>query len=304
MTKTVSLFRRQLVLGAPLALIALSVTAGCGSRTESRERLANLEKTAGGRLGVCFLDSGAREVHGHRLDERFALCSTFKLPLVALILREVDAGRLDRDEFIPFTEQDMVPWAPVTETKLAAGGMTLLELAEAAQLISDNVAANLLLEQVGGPQGFTSALRKLGDETTRLDRMEPELNFVPPGDIRDTTTPRAMAESVARLVLGDELASDSQTLLERWMRETKTGRKRLRAGLPDQWAVGTKSGTGFGDGTLNRYNDVAVVWPEGEQAFVIAAYYEADGAYEQVRDEDQAVLAEVGRIAKDWIAPD
>ena len=173
--------------------------------------------------------------------------------------------------------------------------MTLEGLAEATQTTSDNPAANLLLRLIDGPQGFTERLRAVGDNVTRLDRYELALNFVPDGEIRDTTTPCAMAATVNRLLFGPVLSATSRERLQRWMRETRTGAKRIRAGVPDGWGVGNKTGTGIADGMANKYNDVAVVWPPDAAPAIVAAYYEADGQYDEIRAVDEAVLAEVGR---------
>ncbi len=263
--------------------------------------LAELERRNGGRLGVYLLDTDSGRELGYRPDERFALCSTFKLPLAAAVLREADAGRLALDERIAFGKDDMVPYAPVTEKHLEEGGMTVAALAEATQTTSDNVAANLLMRRLGGPAEVTLMFREMGDAVTRIDRWEPQMNLVPPGEERDTTTPRAIAGLLAR-IFGDELLTTaSRERLREWMIATATGKRRIRAGLPHDWTVGDKTGTGIAPAMANKYNDVAVIWPPDRAPLVIAAYFEANGHYQSMRAEDEAVLAEVGRIAAEWI---
>src|SRR5690606_19758203 len=142
--------------------------------------------------------------------------------------------------------------------------------------------------------GFTRYLRGMGDTVTRLDRVEPAMNLVLPGEDHDTTTPRAMAGTTARLLNGALLGEDARATLKQWLVETRTGLHRLRAGLPAEWEVGDKTGTGIAPGMPNRHNDVAVVWRDGKPALVVAAYYEAGGTYPQMRAEDDAVLAAVG----------
>ena len=266
--------------------------------------LTEVEVASGGRLGVYLLDTGSGRSSGIRVDERFGMCSTFKLLLAAAILREADAGRIDLDRFVEYGKADLVPHAPVTEVNLDKGGMTVAALAEATQLTSDNVAANLLLGLLGGPQGFTAILRAMGDTVTRIDRLEPTMNLVPAGEVRDTTTPRAMAESVARIMTGEWLSAASRARLEQWTVATATGRKRIRAGLPADWRAGDKTGTGIAPGMANKHNDVAIVWPPDRAPVVIAAYFEAGGHFRSMRPEDDAVLAEVGRIAAQWIRRD
>jgi beta-lactamase class A len=266
----------------------------------NKRALVAVEQQSGGRLGVCAIDTASGRTLSHRGDERFAMCSTFKLPLAAAILQRADQGKLALDATVPYGKGDMVPYAPVTEKNLDKGGMTVRELAEAAQKTSDNVAANLLLKQIGGPPGFTQFFRDLGDEVTRLDRYEPEMNAGGvDGDERDTTTPAAMAETVHKLLLTDVLKTESRELLRSWMIDTKTGMKRLRAGFPAAWRAGDKTGTAL-DGKLGKYNDVAVAWPEGRAPLVVAAYLNVPQTSDAIEDRHQAVLAEVGRIAAAW----
>jgi beta-lactamase class A len=270
------------------------------ARKAPTEELMALEAKAQGRLGVGILDTATGELVGHRPDERFAMCSTFKLPLAAEVLRDVDAGRRKLDQFIAFSKDDMVSHAPVTGANLAAGGMTIGELAKATQITSDNPAANLILRELGGPAAVTQRFRLAGDPVTRIDRYESMMNFVVGDDPRDTTSPAAMAGLIARYLTTEYLSKASKDLLIDWMVETRTGAKRLRAGFPPEWKAGDKTGTGMADGMLDKYNDVAIFWPPARAPIIVAAYYETAIAYGDIRDEFQAVLAEVGRIASRW----
>lgn len=287
-----------------LALPGLTACAASLPKAPARkaptEELMALEARSQGRLGVGILDTATGELVGHRPDERFAMCSTFKLPLAAEVLRDVDAGKRKLDQFIPYSKGDMVSHAPVTGANLAAGGMTIGELAKATQITSDNPAANLILRELGGPEAVTQRFRLAGDPVTRIDRYEPIMNFVVGDDPRDTTSPAAMAGLIARYLTTEYLSKASKELLIGWMVETRTGAKRLRAGFPPEWKAGDKTGTGMADGMLDKYNDVAIFWPPGRAPIIVAAYYETAIAYGDIRDEFQAVLAEVGRIASRW----
>jgi beta-lactamase class A len=249
---------------------------------------AKLEAASGGRLGVAVLDmhTGARS--GHRADERFAMASTFKFLAAAHVLARVDREQERLDRRITFTEKDLVPYSPVTKKHVGATGMTVAELCDATMTLSDNTAANLLLASFGGPAGFTAYVRSLGDDVSRLDRIEPELNEAAPGDPRDTTTPAAMLENVRKLVLGDALSRSSREQLIAWFVANKTGDKRLRAGLPKTWRVGDKTGSG-----TNGANDIAVAWPPGRAPILLSVYLTESRVSD---DERNAVLAAVARI--------
>lgn len=290
--------RSVLAIGAATLLAPPSLA---GEPFTPADALARLEDRVGGRLGVCVLDTATGRKLVRRGSERFAMCSTFKLPLAAAILREADGGKLSLDTFVPYTKADMVMHAPVTEANLAKGGMTVGALAEAAQKQSDNPAANLLLKQLGGPAGFTQFFRDLGDTVTRVDRYEPAMNRVVPGDERDTTTPEAMAATIETILLTDRvLTQRSRDLLIQWMVDTKTGLKRLRAGFPTDWRAGDKTGTGYDD-IAGKVNDIAIAWPPGKAPLIATAYYNTAGPADDVSDEHQAVLAEAGRIAAQWM---
>jgi beta-lactamase class A len=274
-------------------------------------RLASIESAAGGKLGAFVWDAQTQRAFGHRMDTRFGMCSTFKLPLAALILRESDAGRLSLDTVVPITKADVVPHAPVAGKFIDQGGLTIRTLAEAAQITSDNIASNLLLKLLGGPAGFTRALRSLGDETTRLDRIEPHMNLVPPGEERDTTTPRAMAMLTATLLTSDALSPTSRSVLIDWMVATKTGVNRIRAGVPAGWRVGDKTGTAMAPEMPDKINDVAALWPPSRVSaphagyaapIIVAVFYEAPGQFGRIRAEDEAVHARVGALAAEWAA--
>lgn len=260
--------------------------------------LKAVESTAGGRLGFAMLDTGTRKLLGHREEERFGMCSTFKLPLAALVLQAADRRELDLSTPVPITKADIVSHAPVTKAHVGKS-LSIRDLAEAAQLTSDNTAANLLMKRLGGPEGVTKRLRALGDDKTRLDRWEPAMNLVIGDDPRDTTTPQAMVKTVEKLALGDVLRPASRELLVTWMVNTRTGMGRLRAGVPTGWKVGDKTGTGMHRDMPNRINDVAVIWPPNKAPLVVAAFYEAPGHYPTTRPQDAAVLKEAMMVVLD-----
>jgi beta-lactamase class A len=296
--------RRQLGLLAGALALGTRTASGAPAalpRAAVQQALQALERRAGGRLGVAVHATASGPAWGHRSDERFALCSTFKLPLAGAVLQAVAQGRLAGDRWMPYTAAQLLPHSPITGENAARGGMTVLALAEATQTTSDNLAANLLLQLLGGPAGLTAWLREGGDAHTRIDRVEPEMNRVLPGEVRDTTTPAAMAGTAWQLALGERLPAASRERLVGWMVATETGQRRLRAGLPKAWRAGDKTGTGSGEGMPDKYNDVAVIWPPGRAPLTVAAYYDSRHVNSpRMRAEDEAVLAEVGRLVARW----
>ncbi len=163
--------------------------------------------------------------------------------------------------------------------------MTLGEVAHAALTVSDNTAANLVFDALGGPSELDAALTDLGDDTTVVSRTEPDLNEATPGDDRDTTTPRAFAGDLREYLLGDTLTTAEREQLEAWMTATETGDTLVRADLPPDWVVGDKSGSG-GHGTRN---DLAIVRPPGRAPIIISVMSSRD---ERSAERDDRLIAE------------
>lgn len=284
---------------APLPLRAAAPLRSGSLQAE----LAALEARSGGRLGVAVLDTASGASAGHRADTRFGLCSSFKLLLAAATIERVEAGAWPAARRIAYTEADLLSNSPVLRARLAEGGLTALQMAQATQETSDNAAANLLLRELfGGPAGLTAWLRRQGDTVTRIDRTEPEMNVVPLGEERDTSTPAAMAATAARMLTGPALSPAGREQLIGWMVATQTGTRRLRAGLPAGWKAGNRTGTGIHPQMPDRYNDVAIVWPGAERApWLLVGFFESrHRGSERMRPEDEAVLAEVGQLVGRW----
>ncbi len=253
--------------------------------------LAAIEARSGGRLGVALIDGDGRLHPGYRSAERFAMCSTFKLPLAAMVLDRVSSGAMTLDQPLNVTKADMVAYSPYVEAQLAMvppAPVTVGAAAGAAVSLSDNTAANLLLDQMGGPDGFTAWLRSKGDMVTRLDRREPALNENLPGDPRDTTSPLAIARTTRVLVTGDGLAAAQQKTLFGWMKATSTGLQRIRGGLPPTWVAGDKTGS-----CGNAFNDIAVFTTDARRTYTLAIYLDRPAVK---GEQANAIIADATRI--------
>jgi len=254
-----------------------------GGDTRSRcsqdfaRQIDKVEADVGGRIGVYAVDTGSADGPcevGYRENERFAMCSTFKWVLAAAVLQRVDRGESRLGDRVGFGLDDLLEYAPFAKEHVAEGSATVVDLARAAVVVSDNTAANLLLAGVGGPKGLTAFVRAQGDVDTRLDRVEPFLNENAVGDVRDTTTPRAMVRLMRRVLLGGVLSMASTAALLGWLRECETGVDRLRAGIPTDWVVGDKTGSGMG----GACNDVAIAVPPRRAPILMAVYMTGSNA--------------------------
>ena len=262
--------RRDMIAGG-FALVCASAVRGApapGARAFS-PAITRYEAESGGHVGVFARNVRTGAQLAWRADQRFVMCSTFKASLAALVLHRAQQGRDSLDDRIALRAADIPDWhAPVARANAARGFMTVRDMAAAIVVHSDNTCANLLLERVGGPKALTAFWRSLGDRTSRLDAYETELNWTAPGGVESTTSPRAMADTMQKLVLGDALAGSSRAMLKRWLIDCQTGANRLRAGLPREWVTGDKTGNNGKDAA----GDLAVSWVSPDQPLVLVVY--------------------------------
>ncbi|MCS0633310.1 class A beta-lactamase [Telluria mixta] len=279
---------RRTVLLAALALPALGLT---GTAHAAAPAFADLERRAGGRLGVAAWRRGGSQVLAWRGDERFPFCSTAKVMVVGTVLTQASRTPGLLDERVRYRKADLVSWSPVTEQHVD-GGMTIADLCAATLQVSDNSACNLLLDRIGGPAAVTAFARRIGDTAFRLDRRETELNSALPGDPRDTTTPRAMANSLEALLLEEALAPEARRGLLDWMLANTTGKERIQAGFPADWRVADKTGTGAWGTT----NDVGIVFPPQGQPVIVAIYY--TGSSPDAKSDSKVVADAAAIVAR------
>jgi beta-lactamase class A len=274
--------RRSLLLAALAAPLV-----GCASdpilvNSSFASSMAALEREPGCRVGVAAFDTGSQRRLAYRGDERFPMCSTFKvMPASAMLARGPDllATR------VRYSKDDLVTYSPITEKHLA-DGMTNAELCAATMQYSDNTAANLLTKQLGGPAGMTAFARSRGDDVFRLDRWETELNSAIPGDPRDTTSPLAMMQTLQKLTLGAGLPQAEQRILIDWMLANTTGNERMRAGVPAGWKVADKTGSG----SYGTTNSIGLLYPPN-RAPIVAVVFTTQAAKEAPNRNDLVVAA-------------
>jgi beta-lactamase class A len=286
-TVTISTIRRSVAFGLPF-LLGMGIAAPLFA---AESPIADIERLHGGRLGVFAIDTGSGRTLAYRADERFLMCSTFKGLLAAQVLSRVDAGKESLERLVHYTEKDLIFTSPVTKANVKQGAMSVGALCQATVEVSDNTAAILLMRSVGGPESLTRFARSLGDNATRSDRYEPTSNEY--SGMLDTTTPRAIATSASRILLGDVLSAQARRQLEEWMVACKPGLNRIRVALPADWLAGDRPGTSVEEET----NDYAIVRPPGRAPLLIAAYYDAPGVSMELRE---TVLREVGQAFVKW----
>jgi len=271
--------------------LAAALAGGADAAPRGSSGLKTIHKRIGGRLGVHVLDSQSGKRIGYDDDSRYPMASTCKVPLAAALLWQVDHDAFPLTHELPISREQLLPNSPVVEQRLAAGmeAMSVRDLCAAAVSYSDNTAANVLFTGIGGPEALTRFIRSIGDEVTRFDRNEPELNINPAGDERDTTTPRAMTDTMLKIFTQDVMSVASRAFLIDWMSQTRNGLDRVRAGLPHNWQAGDKIGTS----PNTAYNDLVIAWPPGRRPILISVFMSGSTL---APPELSAAQAEIGAL--------
>ncbi|EPP5351652.1 CARB family carbenicillin-hydrolyzing class A beta-lactamase [Vibrio alginolyticus] len=269
-------------------LAGLMVCSTLSYASQLNEDISLLEQQTSSRIGVSVWDTQADERWDYRGDERFPLMSTFKTLACAKMLSDMDSSKLSKNATAKVDERSIVVWSPVMD-KLAGQNTRIEHACEAAMLMSDNTAANLVLNEIGGPKAVTMFLRTIGDKATRLDRIEPRLNEATPGDSRDTTTPNAILNTLRTLVEGETLSYESRVQLKIWMQDNKVSDSLMRSVLPTGWSIADRSGAGgHGSRGIN-----AIIWKEKHRPVYISIYVTETELSLQARDQLVAQISQL-----------
>ena len=269
-----------------VAIILLTFLTGCKTRTADLN-FRELETKYNAQIGVYVRDTNDDSEIAYNADERFAYCSTHKFLSVGALLQRKNLDELDKRIF--FSQEEILPFSAITKAHVD-DGLTLAEICEAALRISDNTAANLVLEELGGIAAFRESLRAIGDDVTEPARLELELNIFSPDSIDDTSTPRQLAKDLELYLLGDILSDDKKSLLAKWMSDNAITDDLIKAGVPKDWKVLDKSGAGINYGTRN---DVAIIFPPNKKPIVVAIMTRRN---EENARFDNALIEEIARM--------
>ncbi|WP_441007635.1 class A beta-lactamase [Tatumella ptyseos] len=292
-----SLFTSSFITMMLVVITSLfSPTASANLMTHSSEmrlKLSALEKASHGRLGIYLINASDSDYFSYQGSDRFPLCSTSKIMVTAKLLKDSQSSLNLLDSTVKINKVDLVNYNPITGKNIGKT-MSIAELSKAALQYSDNTAMNLLLQKAGGIKAINAFARSLGDHDFLLSRNEPTLNTTLPGDTRDTTTPRAMAKTLHKLTLGDALESDKKALLISWLEGNTTGEHSIKAGVPTDWRVGDKTGSG----DYGTTNDVAVIWTDKNKPLVLAIYFTQ---YAKTAMPRKDVLAKAAKIVTSYL---
>lgn len=290
--------RKTKLLSTAITFLCLTMSLHVNATNSLVEAVSDAETELDARIGLAVHDLETDQRWEYKSNERFPLSSTFKTLACANVLYKADLGQERMDRVIRFSKSNLVEYSPVTQKYVGKKGMSLAELCEATLSTSDNSAANFILQAIGGPKALTKFLRSVGDDTTRLDRWETELNEAVPKDKRDTTTPVAMVTTLEKLLIDETLSTESRQQLQSWLKGNKVGDALFRKGVPSDWIVADRTGAGgYGSRAIT-----AVMWPPNRKPIVAALYItETDASF----DERNATIARIGEeIAKTVLIED
>jgi beta-lactamase class A len=254
--------------------------------------------------------SGSREV-GIGPDEPVVMASVYKLPLLVAFCREVDAGTIDPRERVT-----IVP----TERTVGPTGLSILrddvtmswrDVALSMVAVSDNAAADVLLERVGLDQLY-QAMADLGLTRTRVHGGTAEVHRTLVADTASADTAAAFealtshdvapevrayspvygSATTARemtmlldAIWSDRAASAEQCRFAREVLGAQIWPHRLRSGFPYAGVrVAGKTGT---LGAIR--NEVGVVQFDGERPVAVAVFTHAARADAMLPRADAAI---------------
>lgn len=185
--------------------------------------------------GVFVLDTETGAYLDMQGTSLFASASMIKVPILIALLQEVDAGKIRLDESLTMKQADVATGSGDMQYQEVGSRYSLLETATKMIVISDNTATNMLIARLGGIELLNQRFRQWGLANTSLRNLLPDLTGT------NTTTPKEMAELLARVSQGDLLSMQSRDRLFAIMQKTETDTL-LPAGIGDGATIAHKTG--------------------------------------------------------------
>jgi beta-lactamase class A len=226
--------------------------------------------------------------------------SVFKLPLALTVLHQVEQGGLSLDQPVRFQPQDRIlphVYSPLQEQYPDAGiDVPLHELLRLAVSLSDNVAADILLRLVGGPNVVNTYIAALGVSGFHIQDNEAVLHREMSAQYRNWFAPAGAVQLLRRISDNSPLTREHTEMLVAWM--TPSDRThRLEGDLPSGVRVAHKSGTSDVDnGVAHATNDIGLIpLPDGRR--IAVAVFVTDSTADQ--DVREKVIARIGRAVYD-----
>ncbi len=296
-------------------------------------RLASLGRSFHGRVGIAVEDVSQEWSVSYDGARFYPQQSVSKLCTAIAVLGAVDAGRLQLTDPVLVRREDMSVFHQPIQARLTDAGFQtdVGDLLIDAIADSDNAADDILIRKVGGSEAVQAAVsaRELGDIRcgpeehllesriaglawrpdyafgqafwTARDALDPALRArklqAYLDDPEDGATPLALAHLLARLKRGELLSAASTERLLATMALTRTGPKRLPAGLGPGWTIAHKTGTGQDLGTLaTGNNDVGLVTAPDGRSFAVVVMIAS--THEPVPERQRLMAAVAGFVVE------
>jgi beta-lactamase class A len=129
-------------------------------------RIAALTRDFTGTVSLFARNLDTGREFGVEPDRRVRTASTIKLPILCGLAAEIAAGRARWDDPITYRAQDRVSGSGVLQEFTPGTVLSLRDLAALMIVVSDNTAANLVLDRIGTDR-VNDALDTLGLASTR-----------------------------------------------------------------------------------------------------------------------------------------
>lgn len=259
-------------------LLLLFITSQTAAQTINslRREIRQIVSTKNAVVGVSIVDSNQKDTLSINADRQLPMQSVFKFHIAVAVLSEIDKGKFSLNQKIKIEKRDLLPdyYSPIKDKYPDGATLTISEILKYTVSASDNVGCDVLFRLIGGPEAvekyfvknkFKNVAIKINEETQQGNW---DLQF------QNWTTPKAANEVLSAFYNNRRklLSRDSYDFIWKIMKETETGKSRLKGQLPRGTIVAHKTGTSGANKTTGitaAVNDIGIVFlPNGEHFFI------------------------------------
>lgn len=288
-------------------LLLLFITGQAAAQTTDslRQKIQQFISTKKAIVGVAIMGNNGKDSVYINGDRHFPLQSVFKFHIAVALLSEIDKGRFSLDQKIRIDKKDLLPglYSPIRDKYPDGATLTIAEILQYTVAESDNVGCDVLLKLIGGPQVVEQYFLKnhIKDLSIKINEEVQQSDW--DRQFQNWTTPKAANEALAIFYNNKAklLSKKKYDFIWQTMKETGTGKARLKGQLPEQTVVAHKTGSSGTnkEGLTAAVNDIGIVFLPNGQYFFISVF-----VTESKEDAagNERIIADIAKAAWDYFA--
>lgn len=284
-----------------LLIFGLFFIFSCSTKPSLEDKIKAVLEDKKAKVGVAILDFQDGSITEFNGNDSFPLQSVFKFHIAAKVLDLVDKDSWQLDSSIAIKASEITEniYSPLREEHgIKDMNMRLDSLIYYMVSMSDNVSCDVLLRRIGGPEAVNSYFKEVGISGTQIQINEEEMQKEWEPQFKNVATPLSVLQTLHKFYLREYLSGTSHDFLWAMMENSKTGAKRIKAGVPKGSSVVHKTGSGGRNdkGISSATNDAAIITLPNGNKYILVVFV---GESSETDEVNEKIIADIAATVSD-----